>query len=843
MAVLKCKMCGGELTIDTGSTICECEYCGSKQTIPGTDDEKRLKLYERANRLRFECEFDKAAGVYEAIIADFQEEAEAYWGLVLCKYGIEYVDDPVTHKKIPTCHRSSFESVMDDANFELVMENSDTLARGLYREEAKRIEEIRKGIIEVSSAEEPYDIFICYKETAEDGQRTIDSVIAQNVYEELTEKGYRVFFSRITLEDKLGQEYEPYIFAALNSAKVMLAFGTSYDYFNAVWVKNEWSRFLQLIAAGQKKTLIPCYKDLDAYDMPKEFKHLQAQDMGKVGAVQDLIRGIDKITERERNRVVGEVKQGVSVASNADQLIKRGHQALEDREWKKADGYFEEALNLDAESAEAFMGKWLSKIHRDGVDGLVEYYEQKYKEADPESIEAVEEDKEHIDSIVRQYEVNGYLSDTEIKKEYRFNRAYESVLSSREKQKKDVLSEINSEKLYLRTKQYARGKLAQDLENAISQITQTMDQRIADAREKDAVSESKKKEEYAEYLLGADEKAKELYEKAWKKRAAVYQNCIDSFSRSKEIKEYEAIRENFSKLGAYEEAEAYITKCDNEIDRLKKELEEDNRRKNEEQERLRLKKAKKRKIILIIAVPSVVLICTVLIFVVQSMKKTSTYNHAIELMEQGKYNEAVAEFESLGTYKDCEEQILESKYLNALSADDASAIRLFSEISGYKDANEQLTLRKLMNKSIKETYDEICNHPDKYYDVENVKKTCERYIKYCGNFKWEKWDTEFTSDICLDNGTVYWLYSGKSPDYTDSSGNKHLFYESKTPIVNNKISNTIDEGYQWIVETEFTDEGIQTHYSLYNGYDEQDGKVTKRYDYKESGIIKAIPIK
>ena len=664
MAVLKCKMCGGELTVDSDSTICECEYCGSKQTIPGTDDEKRLKLYERANRLRFECEFDKAAGVYEAIVADYQEEAEAYWGLVLCKYGIEYVDDPGTHKKIPTCHRSSFESVMDDANFELVMENSDTLARGLYREEAKRIEEIRKGILEVSSTEEPYDIFICYKETSEDGQRTIDSVIAQNVYEELTERGYRVFFSRITLEDKLGQEYEPYIFAALNSAKVMLVFGTSYDYFNAVWVKNEWSRFLQLITAGQKKTLIPCYKDLDAYDLPKEFKHLQAQDMGKVGAVQDLIRGIDKITERERNRVVGEVKRGVSVASNADQLIKRGHQALEDREWKKADGYFEEALNLDAESAEAFMGKWLSKIHRDGVDGLVEYYEQKYKEADPESIEAVEEDKEHIDSIVRQYEVKGYLSDTEIKKEYRFNRAYESALSSREKQKKDVLSEINSEKLYLRTKQYARGKLAQDLENAISQITQTMDQRIAGARGEDVASESKKKEEYAEFLFGADEKAKELYEKALKKRDAVYQNYIDSFSQAKEIKEYETLKESFRKLGAYEEAEAYITKCDNEIDRLKKELEEENRRKSEEQERLRLKKAKKRKIILIIAAAMIVVVA-ISVVVLLKIRTANKYDEAKLFFQNKEYASAKAVFEELGDYSDSKDMAIEcQKYLH-----------------------------------------------------------------------------------------------------------------------------------------------------------------------------------
>lgn len=295
MAILKCKMCGGDLNIAEGVSVCECEYCGTKQTVPMVDDEKKITLFARANRLRFGSEFDKAAGVYEAIVADFPEEAEAYWGLVLCQYGIEYVDDPATGKKIPTCHRSSFDSVMDDNNFDLTLEYADPTARGVYREEAKRIEELRRNIIAVSSKEEPYDIFICYKETDDKGERTIDSVIAQDVYTALTEKGYRVFFSRISLEDKLGVEYEPYIFAALHSAKVMLAFGTDYEYYNAVWVKNEWSRFLQLIEKGEKKALIPCYKGIDAYDMPKEFAKLQAQDMGKVGAMQDLLRGVEKI--------------------------------------------------------------------------------------------------------------------------------------------------------------------------------------------------------------------------------------------------------------------------------------------------------------------------------------------------------------------------------------------------------------------------------------------------------------------------------------------------------------------------------------------------------------------
>ena len=295
MAIIKCKMCGGDLQVIEDSGTAQCEYCGSVQTVPKADDEKKLVQFERADRLRRQCEFDKAAGIYENIVAEFRHEAEAYWGLVLCKYGIEYVDDPATGEKIPTCHRSSFDSVMEDSDLEQALENADIPARRLYREEAKRIEEIRRKIVAVSSNEQPYDIFICYKETDANGDRTLDSVLAQDAYDALTDKGYRVFFSRITLEDKLGMEYEPYIFAALNSAKVMLVFGTDYEYFNAVWVKNEWGRFLKLMAKDKDKHLIPCFKGIDAYDMPKEFMRLQAQDMGKIGAMQDLIRGVGKL--------------------------------------------------------------------------------------------------------------------------------------------------------------------------------------------------------------------------------------------------------------------------------------------------------------------------------------------------------------------------------------------------------------------------------------------------------------------------------------------------------------------------------------------------------------------
>ncbi len=363
--VFKCKMCGGDLDIpEENLTVCECSYCGTKQTIPSLDNEKKLTLFNRANSLRFRSEFDKAAGVYEAIVEGFPEEAEGYWGLVLCKYGIEYVDDPATNKKIPTCHRSSFDSVMDDSDFEMVMENSDPVSRKIYRDEAKAIEELRKSIVAVSSTEEPYDIFICYKETDENGERTIDSVIAQDVYDALTEKGYRVFFARITLETILGKEYEPYIFAALNSAKIMLAFGTDYEYYNAVWVKNEWSRFLKLIEKGDKKTIIPCYKNIDAYDLPKEFAKLQAQDMGKVGAIQDLLRGIEKILPSKKK--VEPVVQHTVVSEVPDAkinpvvpLLKRAEIFLEDGDLRSTVEYCEKVLDIAPEHPQPYLIKLL----------------------------------------------------------------------------------------------------------------------------------------------------------------------------------------------------------------------------------------------------------------------------------------------------------------------------------------------------------------------------------------------------------------------------------------------------------------------------------------------------
>ncbi len=233
----------------------------------------------------------------------------------------------------------------------------------------------------ISQKEEPFDVFICYKETDNNGRRTQDSVLATELYHELTKEGFKVFFSRITLEDKLGVAYEPYIFAALNSAKVMVALGTKPDHFNAVWVKNEWSRYLSLIKNGANKILIPAYRDMDPYDLPEEFSHLQAQDMSKLGFMQDLVRGIKKLVSTNGSSGVKEtVVVQSTVSGNASALVKRGFLALEDGEWEKADNFFEQALNQNAEDAQAYLGKLMVELQvkvRSALKDCVEPFDKK----------------------------------------------------------------------------------------------------------------------------------------------------------------------------------------------------------------------------------------------------------------------------------------------------------------------------------------------------------------------------------------------------------------------------------------------------------------------------------
>ena len=594
MAILKCKMCGGDLEVTPGITVAECEYCGTKQTLPKVNDEVVQNLFNRANNLRIKCEFDKAEQIYEKIVQEDNTEAEAHWGIVLCKYGIEYVEDPKTYKRIPTCHRTSYDAVTADADYLAAIQYADAIQRSIYEAEAKAIDEIQKNILTIVKEEKPFDVFLCYKETDEDGKRTMDSAIANDIYHQLTQEGLKVFYAAITLEDKLGQAYEPYIFAALNSAKVMLAIGTKPQYFTAVWVKNEWSRFLRLMKTDRSKLLIPCYKDMDAYDLPEEFAHLQAQDMGKIGFINDVVRGIKKVTIKDEPQPTV-VKETVVTGGNTNTapLLKRAFMFLEDGEWDRADEFCEQVLNMDPECAQAYLGKLMAEL--------------------------------------------------QVKKQEKLQ---------------DYAQPFDGKNNYQKALRFADDALKATLTGYIDHINTRNENARKDSIYQDAVAK-----------MGS--------------------NSIDGCKRAINL---------FASIPGWKDADGKAKVCQEKIERLKAQEEAERLEREQQAEIARQEAVKKRRrqtliIGFLIAAGCILIAIGVLLDTV--IVPNGNYNHAVALMEDGKYTEAIAAFQDLDGYKDSDEKIEECKYNYAVALMEegkyTEAIAAFQALNGYyKDSDEKI---------------------------------------------------------------------------------------------------------------------------------------------------------
>ncbi|MDE7283807.1 MAG: toll/interleukin-1 receptor domain-containing protein, partial [Lachnospiraceae bacterium] len=534
------------------------------QTVPTVKDENLQGLFNRANILRMKCEFDKAEEIYEKILQASESEAEAYWGLILCKYGIEYIEDPVTYKRIPTCHRTSYDAVTADFNYKSATQYADAVQKGIYEAEAKAIDAIQKGILDISQNEEPYDVFICYKESDASGSRTVDSVIANDIYYELTQEGFKVFYAAITLEDHLGSEYEPYIFSALNTAKVMLVLGTKPEYFSAVWVKNEWFRFMKLMKTDRSKLLIPCYRDMHAYELPEEFAHLQAQDMSKIGFITDLIRGIKKVLMPDGNGAKKEdavATQQPFGNATVTALLDRGNMALEDEEWEKADEYFEQVLNMDAKCGDAYLGKVLAANNSFNLELFVESRLAQYKDVKRQIYKACDTDKETIAHVVCEYAVENFLPANKIKELFQYDLSYESVAESRQKDYDTEHEYLAQDNLINRALQFLKDDKKSAFTSAIEQINAELLQRVENAKQENEEKKETIIAAYKQFIDDTVQKVEAMSSYAKEQIEKSYQEACEAQASASFATQYDVAAEKFDKLGKYKDAEERGKEC------------------------------------------------------------------------------------------------------------------------------------------------------------------------------------------------------------------------------------------------------------------------------------------
>ena len=692
MAVIKCKMCGGDIELSTDKTFGTCEYCGSTMTLPRIDNEQRAAAFNRGNHFRRIGEFDKALAVYERIVAEDDTDAEAHWCCVLCRFGIEYVEDPETYEYLPTCHRASFDSVLEDVDYLAALEHSDGVTRRHYQRDAAKIAEIQRGILATSQNAEPYDVFISYKELDANGERTRDSILAQDIYYQLTERGWRVFFSRISLEDVPGTQYEPYIFAALNSAKVMVVVGTSAENLNAVWVKNEWSRYLSLMRKDRSKLLLPCYRDMDPYDLPEQLAVLMSYDMGKIGFLQDLIRGIgkvlsaDKPKEPERENIKETVVVQHASNTNISALLKRGAMALEDGDWEKADGFFEEVLNHDAECVGAYIGKTLYETKSHSLDEFVKKLLEKHRQDSFKTL-YIEKDAEHINASVKKFALPGYLKTEEILPLYDYKLQYSSRVDSRLLQKEQTLKDWDSYKWLARAQRFDPEEKDPSLTRAKRELNNQLERRIKEAQREEEEEKKKLEAAYAAHLAKADEKAKAAYDNAAKRREADYQSYLKSAKYENDIAKLHNTAKLFEALNGYKDSAAQAEGCRSKAAEIK-------RRQELEAARLKAERAERTKKAAII-IGTVAALAAAVILVITTVIPAMKYSSAQEALEAGNYDEAIAAFTALDDYKDSAQQAehannLKIAELERIAAEKAAeAARLEAERQAAIEAEEK----------------------------------------------------------------------------------------------------------------------------------------------------------
>ena len=358
MIQLKCRCCLSDSLKIVSKEVAECEACGQKMLLPSIEDDTRNELLNSGNKYRNQYEFDLAINEYEEIVKRDPTDAEAHFELALAKYGVEYILDEKRKIFIPTCHRINSKPFTEDLNYRYAIQYASEEFEPVYTMLANDINRTWESIKSISYKEVPYDVFICYKESkiGEDdnsGQnRTPDSFMAQEIYNELTARGLNVFFSRVTLMKHAAQDYEAYIFGALQSAKVMLVVGTSNENVNAIWVKNEWNRFISFRKKNAKKNIISVLGGgFRKNNLPLELQSFPAHSFDEEDN-EELYRSVLKMT--------GNMDKSIQYLKNRE-LEPVALQLLETGEFDKAKDVAERILNFNTESKVAHQVLFLAE--------------------------------------------------------------------------------------------------------------------------------------------------------------------------------------------------------------------------------------------------------------------------------------------------------------------------------------------------------------------------------------------------------------------------------------------------------------------------------------------------
>lgn len=256
----RCKNCNAPLDMSTAKNgVVTCAFCQGKVTLPKAgqcDDVTRL--IDAGQTALEQCRFDDALESFGKAVELDGTEPEAYWGRALARHKVQYLKDTVNNCLQPICHDIRGDAFSADRDYDKALSLSSPEQRAIYEKRAAEIDKIRREFAEFDKKKLRYDCFICVKVTdveASPGteKHTEDYAAAYRLYNALKKSGFKPFFSEEEMGNRTGADYEALILYALKVSPCMLVVCSDESYLETKWVKNEYTRFVAMIADEEKE--------------------------------------------------------------------------------------------------------------------------------------------------------------------------------------------------------------------------------------------------------------------------------------------------------------------------------------------------------------------------------------------------------------------------------------------------------------------------------------------------------------------------------------------------------------------------------------------------------------
>lgn len=304
--LLKCKNCGEPLKAESAvDGVIKCAICDAVLIMPKDETSPIALSFLRQGEHDLDTgKFDEAFTAYSKASEYNPNEPEAYFGMALAEHGIRYLKDVVNDRLQPICHFVCGKRFSDNANYRKALSLATFSQAREYERKCAEIDYINQEFEKIKASGVDYDCFICVKVTDADGGRTPDYKHADDIYFELKGKGYKPFFSERELLGVTGADYEARILYALYSSECMLVVCNDESYLQTKWVKNEYSRFLQLVNDEEKESdaVAIIYGGKPIERLPGKKGKLQGIAINSLSAMERIVSFVDSHTPEAKKR-------------------------------------------------------------------------------------------------------------------------------------------------------------------------------------------------------------------------------------------------------------------------------------------------------------------------------------------------------------------------------------------------------------------------------------------------------------------------------------------------------------------------------------------------------------